>query len=153
MTEKLPTYTELIAVFEQTEEGRNAYLTEARRTVILNALRIAAAYVPLPAIPHASDTEKKIVGKLVTELLEIPGLTLSVNDGEEITVKRSTDTAAIYAALSSTGEDYLIVHELGMTDRWVRLIWGNDVDVISDYHTSLERYIAGANALARELDT
>lgn len=145
-------FTELLSVLESDASNRSIEISGKRRDTIIEALKIAASYVPLPAIPHATDNEKRIVGKLVTELLEIQGLTLSVNDGEEVTVKRSTDAAQIYAALSSTGEDYLIVHELGMTDRWVRLIWGNDVDVISDYHVKLERYIAGANALANELD-
>lgn len=143
-------FTELLALIETSP--RTFEMSTSRRDTIIEALKIAANYAPLPAIPHATDNEKRIVGKLVTDLLEIPGLTLSVNDGEEVTVKRSTDTAQIYAALSSTGEDYVLVHELGKTDRWVRLIWGNDVDVISDYHVSLERYIAGANALANELD-
>lgn len=142
-------YTELLALLETSP--RSFEMSTARRETIMDALRIASTYAPLPAIPHATDNEKRIVGKLVTDLLAA-GHKLSVNDGEEIALKRSTDAEAIYAALSSTGEDYLIVHVLGRTDRWVRLIWGNDVDVISDYHVSLEAEIAGANQLANELD-
>lgn len=145
-------FTELLAVLESDASNRSIEISGKRRETIIEALRIASTYAPLPAIEHATDNEKRIVGQLVTDLLAVPGLCLSVNDGEAIALKRSNDPAYIYAALSSTGEDYLIVHELGKTDRWVRLIWGNDVDVISDYHVSLESYMTGANALANELD-
>lgn len=105
----------------------------------------------LAPIPHASAAEKLIVGKLVTDLLAA-GYPLSVNDGEEVTVSKSTDAATIFAALSSTDMDLLIVHSVGRANRWVSLVWGNDCDVISDYLTSLEDLIAGANALAEELN-
>lgn len=147
-------FTELLAVLEGDHSNRSLSISGARRETIIEALHIAAAGV-LPAIPHASYIEKKIVERLVTDLIAA-GFSLSVNDGEEVTVERSTDIQAIFAALSSTDSDYLLVHSVPMKrdeHRWVRLIWGNDVDVISDYHTSLEPYLAGANALANEIDS
>lgn len=73
---------------------------------------------------------------------------------EDTPLRNSTDAEAIFAALGSTGEDYLIVDAPnGPRQRWVRLIWGNDVDVISDYHVCLERWLQGANSLANDLDT
>lgn len=140
-------FVELLNLLETAP--RSFEMSVTRRETIIDALRIASTYVPLPAIPNATDNEKRIVGKLVTDLLAAD-FVLSVYDGEDIPLKKSTDAAAIFAALGSTGEDYLIAH--GKVDRWIRLIWGNEVDVISDYHVSLERYMAGANALARELD-
>lgn len=109
--------------------------------------------ISLPPIPHASTNEKLIVGRLVIDLLAA-GCMLTVNDGEENVVVHSNDPAAIFAALSSTDEDYLVVtHKelLSGGSGWVRLIWGNDVDVISDYVMRLETLLAGANALAEEL--
>lgn len=143
-------FTELLSVFESDASNRSLDISGKRRDTVIEALRIAAAS-DLAPIPDASDNEKRIVGKLVTDLLA-EGLCLSVNDGEEITVKRSTDATEIFVALGSTGEDYLIVHFPAHRDCWIRLIWGNDVDVISDYHVSLEKLLAGANALANELD-
>lgn len=106
----------------------------------------------LPAIPHATTNEKLIVGKLVTDLLAA-GCVLTVNDGEEDVLIDSKDAEAVYSALGSTDEDWLFVKYGALKGPgWVRLIWGNDVDVISDYSMSLEPYIAGANALANELD-
>lgn len=144
-------FTELLAVFESDASNRSLYISGKRRDTVIDALRIAGAGV-LPAIPHATDNEKRIVGKLVSDLLTA-GAHLSVNDGEDITIVNCTDADKVYAALSSTGEDYLIVAIPGAgAQRWVRLIWGNDVDVISDYHVSLEKLLTGANALAEELD-
>lgn len=147
-------YAELLAILESDASNRSIEISGKRREIIIDALRIASIYVPLPAIPHATDNEKRIVGRLVTDLIAA-GAQLSVNDGEEVTVMRSTDADKIFVALSSTGEDYLMVDfpATGPRQRWVRLIWGNDVDVISDYHTSLEPFLAGANALASELDS
>lgn len=146
-------FTELLAVLESDVSNRSIDISGKRRETIIEALRIAADHA-LPAIPHATDNEKRIVGRLVTDLLAA-GAQLSVNDGEEITLTRSRNPDKIFEALSSTGEDYLLVDfpATGPRQRWVRLIWGNDVDVISDYHTSLEAYLAGANTLAQELDS
>jgi len=145
-------FAELLAVFESEVSNRSLDISGKRRETVIAALRIAATYVPLPNIPHATDNEKRIVGKLVEDLLAA-GFKISVNDGEEICLRRSFDPSEIFSALSSTSQDYLIVHGNRIADRWVRLIWGNDVDVISDYHVGLEPYLAGANALANELDS
>ena len=144
-------FTELLAVFESDASNRSIEISGKRRDTVIEALRIAASS-DLAPIENATDNEKKIVGKLVTDLLA-SGFSLSVNDGEEITVKSSTDADAIFKALGSTGEDYLIVHQpTNSRTNWVRLIWGNDVDVISDYHVALEPHMTGANTLANELD-
>lgn len=141
-------FTELLTLIETSP--RSFEMSTGRRETIMDALRIAAGHVALPPIPHGSTNEKLIVGKLVEELLAA-GFTLSVNDGEDVTLSHSTDTAAIYAALSSTDEDHLIVHAPKTHDRAVRLVWGNDVDVISDYHSSLEPYVVGATELSNKL--
>ena len=77
------------------------------------------------------DIEMKIATQLVDDALEA-GYTLSVSDGEEITVKRSKDRTAVLEALRTTDYDRLFIH-VGDKNHWVLLIWGNDVDVISDY--------------------
>lgn len=105
----------------------------------------------LPPIPHASTNEKLIVGKLVTDILAA-GFPISVNDGEEITVSESTDPAAIFPALCSTDEDILYVHKPNGMHPFIKLVWGNDCDVISDYAVSLEPLIKGAEKLANELE-
>lgn len=144
-------FRELLAVFENAKSNTSIEISGKRRELMIVALRIAIA--ELPCIPHASDTERRIVGKLVEDLLAA-GFALSVNDGEEVTVSKSKDPTEIYAALSSTDTDLLMVHSTNdVRDRWIRLVWGNDCDVISDYLTSLEPFLAGAEALAEELST
>lgn len=144
-------FRKLLAVFENAKSNTSIDISGDRREIIIVALRIAIA--ELPCILHASDIERRIVGKLVEDLLAA-GFSLSVNDGEEVTVSKSKDPNQIYAALSSTDSDYLLVHSTNdVRDRWVRLVWGNDEAVISDYLTSLDPYLAGAHALAEELST
>lgn len=108
--------------------------------------------VTIPPIPHGSTNEKLIVGKLVTDILAA-GNTITVNDGEDDTLVGSIDAKAIFEALASTDEDYVIVNS-NQNGRygWVRLIWGNDCDIISNYTMNLETLVAGANALADELE-
>lgn len=108
--------------------------------------------ITLPAIPHASVSEKAIVGKLVTDLLAA-GLTITVwNGGDDPELKDSTDAATIFAALAASDQDELTVERDEHYEGWIRLVWGNDCDVISDYSTRLEDIMAPANALAEELD-
>jgi len=97
------------------------------------------------------DIETKIMGRTVDALLAA-GYSLSVNDGEETTVKRSRDRDEIIGALWTTGEDYIIPHEAnGARAGFVWLIHGNGVDVISDYSENLEPVLAPVNAFAETL--
>lgn len=104
----------------------------------------------LPAIPHGTTNEKLIVGKLVTDLLAA-GHTIDVDDGDDICLKRSADTATIFDALSSTDADRLIIRRNGRRLGWVYLVWGNDTDIISDYTINLKKLIDGANKLSERL--
>lgn len=110
-----------------------------------------AQSLSLPPIPHATTNEKLIVGKLVMDLLTA-GCQITVNDGEEDVVRACTDATLIWPALSSTDMDYLFVCRPGETrNRSVTLVWGNDLNVISDYSIALEALVAPANALSETL--
>lgn len=127
---------------------------EALWSAIEEARKIVKA--EFPNIPHASGVEKRIVGRLVVDLLAA-GFNITIDDGggiAESPLKRSTDADAIFAALSSTDSDRLYVdaaHRGGYSG-WVYLVWGNDDCVISDYTTNLEQHLAAANKLAEELE-
>lgn len=108
--------------------------------------------ITLSPIPHASTNEKIIVGRLVGDVLAA-GYSVSIfNGGEDAEVERATDPAVIFAELSASDRDELVLYKDGVRGGWVLLIWGNDVDVISDYSIKLETVLSGANALAQELD-
>lgn len=94
--------------------------------------------------------ERLIVKQVVADLLKA-GYTISVQDGEEITLKQSTDRKAIMAALATTGEDRLFVYKPNCKASFVYLIWGNGCDLIADYGVSLESVLTKANALADKL--
>jgi hypothetical protein len=105
--------------------------------------------------------EKQIVASAIADLLEA-GFEITVNDGEEDVLERSTDPEAIAAAMMSTDEDRLYVYYVGTPTNndegsnhkgWIRFIYGNDgPDVINDYTTNLEKYLSETIALAETLD-
>jgi hypothetical protein len=112
---------------------------------------VIGSQVTLPPIPHGSTNEKLIVGKLVTDLLAA-GCNLSIwNGGDEPELAHSIDAAAIFAALSATDDDEIIAFKEGKRVGWVQLIWGNDCDIISNFTSTIEPLLAGANELADEL--
>ncbi|MEF2146662.1 MAG: hypothetical protein V3573_14545 [Desulfovibrionaceae bacterium] len=86
-----------------------------------------------------SMIETQIATRVVNSLLDA-GYTVGVNDGEEITVRRSTDRTEIMAALETTDEDYILAYDAttGRNISWVWLVWGNDEDLITDYTVNLE---------------
>ena len=81
---------------------------------------------------HATPTEARIAKRLVVAALA-RDWSVSVNDGEEIVVSKSTEKADIFEGMNSTDADVLIFHAKdGERIGWVQLIWGNDEDLISD---------------------
>lgn len=109
--------------------------------------------IELAPIPHSTTNEKLIVGKLVTDLLAA-GLTITIwNGGETSEIEDCTDAAKIFAELGASDQDELTMDRDGQYAGWIRLVWGNDACVISDYSIRLEAIMAAANALAEELDT
>jgi hypothetical protein len=147
-------FAELLAVLESDSVSNSSiYISGKRRELVVEALRIAAASVLAP-IDNASDIEKKIVGRLVVDVLAA-GYSITVwNGGDEAELTKSSDADAIFKALAASDQDELVIfNKRGSRDGWIRLVWGNDVDVISDYTTNLEKALAAANALANELDS
>ena len=62
------------------------------------------------------------------------GYSVTLNDGEEDVIEKSTNIEEIEDAARSTDEDYLIVFVAsGRKVGAIRLIWGNGEDLISDY--------------------
>lgn len=92
-------------------------------------------------VTHA--IERRVAASTIADLLKA-GYTVSVNDGEEITLRDSTNPAAILEAMFSTDEDYLLANGPSLPSGWVRFVYGNDgPDVINDYSTNLTTALAG----------
>jgi hypothetical protein len=95
---------------------------------------------------YATAGEARVARKLVRAALAA-GYAISVNDGEEWTVRRSTSQKAIFDALATTGEDYIRITaaDPSNTVGWhsagtFELIYGNDPsgeELIAD-HTDNE---------------
>jgi hypothetical protein len=95
--------------------------------------------------------EQQIIRRAVTDILS-NGYRVSVYDGGEYTVNRSTDLNLILNATQTTDSDALVVWDRDQNIGTITLIYGNDGhDVIADYSLSLEEVLRGANHLADEL--
>lgn len=117
------------------------------------------------AVKARQRVERSIARRVVLDALRA-GYSLSVFDGEEVTLKHSRKPKEILAALFTTDEDHLLFHKVvegepevgsvmlrtnisNVDSGWVRFVYGNDgYDVICDYTTNLEEVLTGANALA-----
>lgn len=92
-----------------------------------------------------SPAETEITKRIIRDALAA-GYSLSVNDGEEITVRKSRDAAKVYEALATTDDDYLIVYDGASALGTIWFVYGNeDGVVVCDYHTSLEPLLAPIN--------
>ena len=97
------------------------------------------------ALEYATYHEARIARKIVKDALA-NGWTVSVNDGEEWTVKNSTDSRAILEAMCSTDSDVLRLRDAaGEAIGNIWLVWGNDEDLISDHTDSetMAEFMAG----------
>lgn len=117
------------------------------------------------------ELELRIVRKCVEDAIA-QGYHVSLNDGEETVVHKSTDVEKIMGAAFSTDEDYLVfykdtgklagaaahpLHEgkpQNFMDKigWAHFIYGNVQDVLSDYsaNAQTESIVRGATELAEQ---
>lgn len=95
--------------------------------------------------------ELGVVRKLVSHAIA-EGHTITVYDGEEWPVKRSTDIDLIIDHAFSTDESWLRVFAGTEYLGEVFLVYGNSGwDVINDYHVSLEGLLGPVNDYAEQL--
>ncbi|RWI06830.1 MAG: hypothetical protein EOQ89_03615 [Mesorhizobium sp.] len=82
---------------------------------------------------HANATEKRIITAILKRALAA-NYTVSVYDGEEWALKRSTDLEAITAECHATDETTLRMRDAdGNVVGSIFLVHGNEEDVISDH--------------------
>ena len=104
----------------------------------------------MPLSDIRNPVERQIAEKIINDVLAA-GAAISVNDGEVTTLARSRDKAAILAAMGTTDEDVIYIFPAdGGPSGWVRLIYGNGADLISDAYNA-DCFLAGADALAEAL--
>ena len=94
--------------------------------------------------------ERQIAGKIIDDALAA-GLSISVSDGEDLVLRRSTDREAILEAMFTTDADYLYLVKDDKVLGSVFLVWGNGPDCITDNSTSINEYLVGAEKLAETL--
>lgn len=98
------------------------------------------------------DMERAIAGRFAQTVIDA-GLTISVDNGEYISLRKSDDVNAIVQDLMACDMDWLHVHDGEKRVGTLLLVYGNDgYDVICDYSVSLEAYVKDADRLAEELE-
>ena len=80
--------------------------------------------------------EKRIVNVVIDELLA-KDYSISVNDGEETTLRNSQDKEQILSFMFTTDEDRLLTYSPDDERGWVLFLYGNGIDVMSDYTVNL----------------
>ena len=97
--------------------------------------------------------EKLIVAKLIRVLVS-QNMKITVFDGEEVVVKKSSDVAEIFNAMFATDEETLRVFDSsGENLGAINLVYGNDgFDVISEYHLTLEDALKPLELKIRDLE-
>lgn len=94
----------------------------------------------LPCVERFASSGEAAAARRLVRLCLAEGFLLSVNDGEEWTVRQSTDFHEIYNALCTTGADTLSIGTKvdGKYQRQAAfcLVWGNAEDgseLVADY--------------------
>lgn len=100
------------------------------------------------------EIERKIAVQCINDLHNA-GFAITVDDGEMRVVVASLDHNTVLEAMMTTDIDWLRVSPPGVKVEtgWVMFVYGNDgFDVISDYTTNLEPYLAKTFTLAEQLE-
>lgn len=105
------------------------------------------------SVKMRQEVERRIAEQVIKDAIAA-GYTLGVYDGEEVTLRGSSDAAAVLGAMFTSDEDSILVYDSPAPTEdapfgWVRFIYGNDGwDVIHDYTINLEPVMVEANKLA-----
>lgn len=92
------------------------------------------------------ELELRVLRKMCRSLCAA-GYSLSVWDGEEWAIKRSTQPDIVLAELRATDEEQVRVREGDKVIGTIYLVYGNSPwEVVSDYSTSLESALAETTA-------
>lgn len=95
--------------------------------------------------------ERRIVTFMIEDAIK-QGFALSVFNGEEVTVKKSTNATELWEACRTVDEETIFFHKDDVLVGGVNLVYGNDGwDVISDYTVKLEDVLAATNRVVDEV--
>ena len=138
--------------------GRGISYRKLFAAALSDAHRLAKRYgfeeltnrmVEAKEVDQRISNEKMIVRKVVKNAIAL-GYTVSLYDGEEWTVRKSSNVAAVMDAVQSTDSDTLSFRKDGEKVGSVWLVYGNSAsEVIADYSDVEEVQTILAPALAR----
>ena len=102
--------------------------------------------------PEMNTIEKEIVLTIIEDALK-HGYTITVYDGVENVIEKSTSREDIFSALFSTDEDTLFFFgQDGQHVGWILLVYGNRECVVSDYgdNPAMDTLLQHADTLAEK---
>jgi len=90
-------------------------------------------------LTECQDMERKIANKIIGVMLD-SGYTITIDNGNDITIRQSSNKEDILAGMFLTDEDKILVsHKDGNSRGYIWLVYGNrGWDVIHNYSNSLE---------------
>ena len=97
--------------------------------------------------PNATEVK---IGESLVEVLLKDGFTITVEDGEEVTLRQSSCANEVKEAMCTTDWDNLYIYRKNKRFGHVWLIWGNDCDVITDWNERLDQYVNPIIEVAQE---
>ena len=98
---------------------------------------------------------ERLLSTTVARSLLDAGYTIELWNGGDEAEYRGRDLDALLAEMMATDEDVLnVVLDDGkyITQGWVSLIYGNGIDVISDYTVNLEQHMAEADRVRGSIE-
>jgi hypothetical protein len=103
-------------------------------------------YTPWQNRNNPKTAAERGIAREVIRCLVDAGYTVSVFDGEDYPVRKSTSKRAIFDALAQTDNDKLVARDKdGKKVGWVWLVYGNEpCELIADYTLNLEEVIQPA---------
>lgn len=111
-------------------------------------------YTPWQKHQDPKIAAERGIAREVIRCLVDAGYSVTVDNGADESITRSTSKREIFDALCQTGQDHLIAHDKdGKEVGWVWLVYGNEpCELIADYTGNLEETIAPANAKAERTE-
>ncbi len=100
------------------------------------------------SVKMRQHVERVIARRIILDAIH-QGYTVTVDNGEDIAISKSTNVKDILNAMFQTDEETLRFYKDDKRIGWAFLVYGNSgYDVLSDYSVNIENIVQGANALA-----
>jgi hypothetical protein len=101
--------------------------------------------------PEMDTIEREIVLTILSDAINA-GYFISVHNDDSFVTEKSSSVESIFREMYSTGTDRLLLYQNNKRVGWILLIYGNGLDVVSDYsdNAEIEALLKRADELAEK---